>query len=344
MPDFMLDLFSNTPQRRIEVTNLVNEIIPVPTLLGGIDQLFRTVSVRTRTVAIQRIGNQNRLIPVSPIGAPPVELELVGGDIRPFFLRRMAKGTTVYAEELQGVTDFFNFNTVRTLDGEVAQRAAIIRDDFELTNEYMRFGAVQGIVVDADGSTVLDNWFTSWGVPAPTAFDFVLDTATTNIGVIADGVITAMRQATVAGWVNGRTRVHALAGNTFYTKLINHPMYTRAYLNTPNAGQLLNAMPEMVDAFGIVWHRWVEGGNLPTEFNIPDDEVRFFPVGGNEVFQRILGPAEFDPFVNQPGQEIYAMQIPDRDRGAWLRTELYQYPLYICLRPEMLQRGIADAP
>jgi hypothetical protein len=54
----------------------------------------------------------------------------------------------------------------------------------------------------------------------------------------------------------------------------------------------------------------------------------------------VLGPAEFDPFINQPGREIYGMTIPDRDRGAWLRTEAYQYPLFICLRPEMLQVGV----
>jgi len=341
MPDFMSDVFNNTPQRRIEVTNLVNEIIPVPSILGGLgEQLFRTVPVRTRTIAIQRVGRTNRLIPVSPIGAPPVELEVEGGDVRPFFIRRLAKGSTVYAEELQGVTDFFDFNQVRTLDGEIAARAARIRDDFELTNEYQRFGAIQGIVVDSDGSTVLDNWFTAWGVAAPTPFVFDLDIATSNLQQISDNVITAMRQATVDGWIPGRTRVHAMVGNTFFTTFIAHPNYTRAYLNTPNAGQLLNAMPDMVDAFGIVWHRWVEGGNLPTEFNLPDNEVRFFPVGGNDVFQRVLGPAEFDPFVNQPGREIYGMQIPDRDRGAWLRTEMYQYPLFICLRPEMLQQGI----
>ena len=343
MPDFMSDVFTNTPQRRVEVTNMVNEIIPVPTLLGGLGEgLFRTVRVSTRVIAIQRLGSQNRLIPVSPIGAPPVELEVEGGDVRPFFLRRLAKGSTVYAEELQGVTSFFDFQNVKTLDTEVAQRSARIRDDFELTNEYQRFGALQGMTIDADGTTVLDNWFTHWAVPAPTPFDFNLSTPTTNVRVIADNVVTTIRQASVDGWITGRTRVHALTGDNFYTKLISHPSYTQAYLQTPNAGQLIQAMPEMVDAFGIVWHRYLSGGALPSEFDIPPDEVRFFPVGGNEVFQKVLGPAEFDPYVNTPGQDIYAMQIPDRDRGASLRTELYQYPLFMCLRPEMLQKGIVD--
>ena len=343
MPDFMNDFFTNTPQRRIEVTNQLNDIVPVPTLLGGMGQaLFPTRAVSTRTIAIQRVGGQNRLIPVSPIGAPPVELEVEGGDVRPFFLRRIAKGSTVYAEELQGVTDFFDFQNVRTLDAEVMRRAARIRDDIELTNEYQRFGAIQGIVVDADGVTVLDNWFTNWGVPAPTPFNFALATTTTDIRVIADNVITTMRQASVNGWIPGRTRVHALVGEDFYTQLIAHRAYREAYINTPMAGALLDAIPERLDAFGITWHRWLDGGNTPTEFTIPADEARFFPVGGNDVFQRVLGPAEFSPFINQPGREVYGMNIPDRDRGAWLRTEQYQYPLFMCLRPEMLQQGVAN--
>ena len=33
------------------------------------------------------------------------------------------------------------------------------------------------------------------------------------------------------------------------------------------------------------------------------------------------------------------MTIPDRDRNASVRIELYSYPLFICTRPEMLQRA-----
>lgn len=340
MPE-MMDLFNNQVFRRVEITNYLQQLVPVPTLLGtlGVD-LFRTVPVRTRQIAIIKRPGERALIPTSPIGAPPVELELKGGEMRPFFTRRIAKGSTVYAEELQGITLFPEFQAVQTLQAEVAARGTRIRDDVELTNEFQRFGAVQGKTIDADGTTVLDDWFANWGVPAPTPFNFHLDVDTTDLRAICDAIRRAMQLSAPDAWVPGRTRVHCLAGDAFFTALASHPMVERLYLQTPQAQQLAQPFDDVLDIFGVVFHRWA--GLVGSEFEIPADEARFFPVGANEVFQKILAPAEFDPYINQPGQEVYGMTIPDRDRGAWLRTEIYQYPLFMCIRPEILQKGIAQ--
>jgi hypothetical protein len=52
-----------------------------------------------------------------------------------------------------------------------------------------------------------------------------------------------------------------------------------------------------------------------------------------------FSPGEFLPFVGQPGQDVYAMVVIDKDRQAWARPEIYSYPLFICTRPGMLQRA-----
>jgi hypothetical protein len=52
------------------------------------------------------------------------------------------------------------------------------------------------------------------------------------------------------------------------------------------------------------------------------------------VFRVAQSPAETFDFVNTPGPGVYAMTTPDRDRNAFVRIELYTYPLYICTRPE----------
>jgi hypothetical protein len=64
-------------------------------------------------------------------------------------------------------------------------------------------------------------------------------------------------------------------------------------------------------------------------------------VGGKDVFEVAQSPAETFDFVNTPGQPSYAMLIPDRDRNAWIKPEVYSYPLHICTRPAMLQRAKA---
>ena len=72
---------------------------------------------------------------------------------------------------------------------------------------------------------------------------------------------------------------------------------------------------------------------------IGTDKVKFFPVGGRGVFEMAFSPAETFQYVNTPGQAVYAMVVPDRDRDMWVDLEVYSYPLPICTRPAMLQRG-----
>lgn len=75
---------------------------------------------------------------------------------------------------------------------------------------------------------------------------------------------------------------------------------------------------------------------------IAADEAKFFPVNANGVFKKAMAPAEFGGFVNTLGQDTYAMNIPDRDRQAWTKGELYSYPLFLCQRPEVLRKGTAS--
>lgn len=342
MPE-LTDIWNNNAFRPVEITEQITEITYRPTLLGRLGQdLFPVIRSRYRMIAIIRLATVNKLVPVSPIGAPPVELEKAGGRAMPFFTRRLAKGSTVYAEELQGVLQLPLYQAVQTVQAEISQRTAMILDDIELTHEHMRLGAIQGKTIDADGTSVLDDWFAQMGVIEAPAIAFHLDDPDTNLRALIDAMITSVFMASAGAWIQGQTRMHAIVGDDFFTMLMNHPRFTETYLNTPAARELLSMYPDDLDAFGVVWHRF--RGSADGVFAIPTAEARFFPVGaGRDVFQKVLGPAEFDPFINQPGRDIYALTIPDRDRNAWMRTECYNYPLYVCLRPEMLRKGVATA-
>jgi len=335
------DLFTSTSFRAIELTAAFERIDYVPDLLGQFGEaLFPTTRSRFRAVAVFRRDNSRSLVPVSPIGAPPVELEKGGGEFRLFSTKRLAKGSTIYAEELQGVLQLPRLQAVADLTAEVASRGVQIRQDLELTEEHMRFGALMGKVMDADGVTVLDDFYDHWDIAEPTAVNFALNVATTNVRDKCTQIIDAMQLAYKGGWVNGQTVVHALADPAFFALLISHPMVERAYLGWSGAMELNRRSPDEFEFGGIIWHKFRPSDD--GAIAIPAGTARFFPVGARNVFGRALGPAEFEPFINRPGQDIYAMTIPDRDRGAWQRVEGYKYPLYFCLRPEVLQRATAS--
>lgn len=331
------DIFNSAPFRAVELTEVLQNVVPIPRYLGGLgERLFPTVNARARMIMIARMNSVLNLIPVSPTGAPPVELELYGGDARPFVTKRLAKGSTVYAEELQGILNAPLFEAVRGMIEEITRRAGLIRDDHEATEEHMRLGAVMGVVTDADGVTIVDDWFANWGITQPAYVDIALNDVTLNPRLAIDAMTRGIWLDSEGAWVEGQTEIHALVGDTFFTKLVTHPNVEKTYLNYAAAAELRDQIADTFTYGGVVWHRWrgMPGG----PFVIPDNEFRAFPLGAG-AFQRVLGPGEFGAYVNQPGREYISMVIPDRDRDAWVRHEGYKYPLYVCLRPRMLRRG-----
>lgn len=337
----LIDIFNHRAFSAVEVTAVLEDTPYRPDFLGQFGEaLFPTFRSRFRTVAVVKKEKGFQLIPVSPIGAPPVELELGQADIRPFFTRRLAKGSTIYAESLSGILQLPEFDQVQSLQDELAQRALEIRADIETTHEHMRLGAIFGKVVDADGVRILDNWFANWGVAEPVAINFNLNVATTDIRAKCTQVRDAMFNASPGSWLQGRTEVHGLAGQNFFALISNHPDVKAKYLNTANALALSQEQADIFEWGGVTFHKY--RGTPNGEFGIADNECRFFPVGSKDVFQRALGPAEFDPYINTPGQEVYGLTVPDRERGTYTRYEGYSYPLYICQRPEVLQIGVAS--
>jgi hypothetical protein len=136
------------------------------------------------------------------------------------------------------------------------------------------------------------------------------------------------------------TTVHALVGDAFYDALIRHPEVEKTYLNWAAAADLRQDRSFQAFTYGgITWHNY-RGTDDNSTVAIDPDEAKFFPVGARDVFKKAMAPAEFGPYVNTLGQDTYAMNIPDRDRQAWTRGELYSYPLYFVQRPDVLRKGV----
>lgn len=334
-----MNIFASNAFSTFELTTAFEKLDYAPGLLGSLG-IFTPRPSRTRVVAVERRENTLALIETTPIGAPPKELENDKRDIRNFETVRLAKSFTMYAEEVNGIRGFGSETELMQVQAEVARRAARIRRDMEVTHEHMRLGALQGILLDADGSTVIRNYFTEFGISAPTAINFALDTATTKVRLKCHEVVRKMAQASKGAMGPGAT-VHALCGDEFYDKLTTHPEVEKTFLNWQAAADLRqNTAYGAFTYGGITWHNY-RGTDDNSTIAIPTAEAKFFPVGASEVFEVALGPAEFFPWVNAPGQMSYALSIPDRDRQAWNKFELYSYPLYMCTRPEILQKAVA---
>lgn len=335
-----IDVFSGDAFNTFELTATLERVPHIPNLLGGMG-IFQPVPVRTETVAIEKRDGVLALIPVSQRGAPLKGRENEKRNIRDFRTRRIAKSDRLMASEIQGIRAFGSSSELEQVQSETLRRQMALRNDAELTLENMRLGAIQGIVLDADGST-LDDWSAHWGVSAATEIDFDLDAASPASGAVkrkCNQVIRAMMKASKGSWVNGQTEVIALCGDAFFDDLTAHTEVRATYLNQQEASQLRGGYADVYDQVrygNITWINY-RGTDDGTSVAINTDKAKFFPKGARDLFQHVMSPGESFDWVNTPGQEFYSLVIPDEKRNTHVDIELYSYPLIICTNPEILQ-------
>lgn len=338
MSETVMNIFDNAAFRTAELNEkVVKRVDYKPELLGKLN-LFEPIYSRSRTILIANSDKGLKLIPTSATGAPPEELDLTGSKVRPFQTARLAKGSTIYAESLQGVMALPFMDQVKEIGAEIASRTTDITVDMELTWEHMRLGAITGKVYDADGTTLINDWYAQWGVAEPAEINFELTTATTDLRKKFRDLKRQMQKLAKGVWTTG-TRVYGLAGDEFFDLVVNHPQYKETRLGNDRSSEL-----EGIEGYSSITFEGVtlinyRGTDDGTTMAIASDKVKFFPVGARGAFQVGWAPAEFFPYVNQRGRDRYMLMLKDLQRDAWRRVELYSYPLFICTRPEMLLRG-----
>src|SRR5688572_32059032 len=182
-----------------------------PQFIGSLG-IFDDKPQRTRAVMIESRNDELALIQTSPVGAP---LEQRGADkreIRTFNTVRIAKGSRIMADEIQGIRAFGSETELHQVQVEVARRMRQLQNDVELTWEFHRLGAVQGILLDADGSTLV-NFYTAFDVAQPS--EVALDLANTAAGALRpkiEAITRAIIRASKGAFTTGSSIV-ALCGD-----------------------------------------------------------------------------------------------------------------------------------
>lgn len=335
-----MDVFKGNAFSMISLSAAIQKTDYKPQLLGELG-IFEDMPIRTRGLFVERRANSLTLIPTSPTGAPPRELAKDERNLVPLRTTRLSESFTLYAEEIQDIRQFGSETELMQIQAEYLRRMAQVRDNMDLTHEFHRLGALQGILLDADGSSVIYNYFTEFGVSEAAVINFALTTPTTDVRGICHALTRDMARSSKGAFTSATT-VHALCGDTFYDNLIKHPNVEKTYLNWAAAADLRqNTAFGAFSYGGITWHNY-RGTDDNTTVAIAANEAKFFPVGASGVFKKAMAPAEFGPFINTLGRDTYAINVLDRDREAWTKGELYSYPLYFCQRPDVLRKGVGN--
>lgn len=332
------------------LASMSSAIERVPTNPGRLGQLnlFTPNPIRTAVFGVEERKGVLRLIQTTKRGQPVAESTVEKRKMRYFETVRLAEKDTILASELQFVRAFDTIDQVKELQTEMARRMAGptgLVADLDYTREYHRLGAIQGKVMDADGTSVIYDFYSEFGIAEAPEIAFDLSNAAPAAGalrkLVQQKVIRPMRQIAQGARYSG---INALCSPEFFDALISHTEVRETYLNQQEASDLREGYDLKAFNFaGVIWEEYV-GDDTNTEVALAAEKVRFVPGGaGNGIFEVAYSPGERFADIGQLGKESYAHVIPDKDRDSFVDLEIFTYPLYMCKRPDMLLKGRAGS-
>lgn len=342
-----MDIFTGNAFSLVSMLAAFEEVDYQPNFMMNLG-LFMTERSRTKSVSIENRAGTLSVLQTSQRGAPIEQhRKTEKRQLRSFTPPRIATDDTILADEIQDIRAFGRESELMQVMAEVNRRvdgpSGLLRN-VELTWEHMGLGGVQGIVTDADG-TPLFNWFDEFGVTQAAEIDFDLDNASPAEGALYSKCIQVrdqMRRAAKGAW-NTNTLVMGLCGNNFWKNLIVHKEIQDIWKLMIQGGfrdglESLLGNVARIRYGDIVFVRYW-GTDDGTSVAVPTDKCKFFPINAPGVFKKVFAVGESFDHLNQPGRDFYPLIVRDRDRNMWVRIEVYSYPLFLCTRPAMLQRG-----
>jgi len=275
-------------------------------------------------------------VPAGPRGAPSQPRALGARTAKPFIVPHLPQRSTIMADSVQGARLFgaapaadaagspldLAANAVRA---KINALQAVHRRDIDYTIEYHRLGAVRGLILDADGSTLFD-LYSEFGVTQQ-AIAFALGTAGTNIAGKANQVLRLIDQQ--LGGV-AYDHVHVFAGSSWFDDFTGHAKVEKAFENYQNGAFLRTDKRRGFEFGGLVIEEYagrVNGADL-----IDPNEAYAFPVGVPGMFITRFAPADYIETVNTVGLPYYSkQQAMDFNKGIQLESQ--SKPLNLTQRP-----------
>lgn len=335
-----MDVFTNSAFEMRSLTYAIRKAQTIPGLIGSLG-LFMPVPVRTRTISIEQNAHTLRIIQTSEPGAPRTRRSNDKRTLIDLRTRRIEESSKITAEEIQGIRAFGSETELKQIQMEVAERQQMVIDDLSTTVERLRLSCINGILLDADDTTIY-NYYTTFGYTqgSEIAFDWANKTAVRKF--VASNVIRPIIRA-IGGMAPPGMRIVALCGDDFYDLAQENAEYRAAYLNTEKASDLLkDTVFRSFDAWGVTWVNY-RGTDDNSAVAIGATKAKFFPVGVRGLFQEAFSPAPTFPTVNTKGQEWYSRIVTDKDRQEWVDVEVESHRLPICTRPDVLLQGKSGA-
>ena len=334
------DVFNQDAFSMETLTDAINKMPFVPGRAGQVPG-WEERGVATTQIVIEERDGLLTLLPTLPRGAPATQKVTSKRKVRSLVVPHIPYEDTVQASEVQDVREFGSESALQGVQSVVNERLDEMAQAHDATLEHLRIGALKGLILDADLSTIY-NLFTEFGVSAPADVDFDLGASNPTIGDVRKLCHQVQRDIEDELGAAVLTGVHGFCGKDFFDGLVVHPEVRESYERWQANGQVGEFLRQRMHrrAFpyaGIMFeeYRGTVGG---VQF-IADEDCRFFPVGVRGLYRNYYAPADFMETTNTIGIPRYAKQAPDAEFNRWVKLHTQSNPLPIVTRPRVLIRG-----
>jgi len=337
----IIDIFNDDAFSTETLTVAINEMDHVPGRAGELAFAGNGEGVATTSVVIESKAEGLSLIKTSPRGAPAQQETQDKAKLLSILVPHIKLEDHISADSIQNVRAFGSESELRGVQSVVNQQMQKMVRRHDLTLEHHRLGALRGVILDSDASTLV-NLFTAFGVSQEGEVDFELDDTTadfTQVRTKCHGIIRTMRKnAKVAIPASGR--VWAFCGDNFFDNLVEHPAVKGAYDGYAAAERRLgDSYAYGVFEFGGIFFENYRGTDDNSTVAVDPDKAIFFWTGVPGMYAEYYAPADFMETVNTIGLPRYAKIAPDTRFNQFVDLHTQQNPLPLCLRPKTLMKA-----
>jgi len=319
-------------------------IMKLPNLYNRVTGMFPEQPINTTTVLVEQSNGTLNIVRSRERGAPADKVVADKRALRSLVIPHIPVEDVVLPHEIQNVRAFGSATGLETQAGVMARKLQKMKNIIDQTREFLSVGALKGVILDADGST-LYNLFTEFGITSASnpgdvgkylVLDFVLDSDAT---IVKTKCLSVKRHIEKNLRGERMTGIRGLASSTFFDAFTTHPEVEKAYANYQALNQNLAEDYRKGFTFGgITWEEynasWTDkDGNVRAA--IADNKAICFPEGTGNTFETVVAPGNFIETANTMGLPYYAVQeAKPKGQGYDLWAEANVLP--ICKRPEVL--------
>ncbi|MGO7445131.1 major capsid protein [Rhizobium leguminosarum] len=173
----------------LTLTTAIN-ILPVEAVSADEIAKFAESGINTVTAMVEEKEGRIGIVKSAPRGSVGTGLSSKNRKVRTFAVPHFPTYDAILASEVQGVRQFGSTDVMETLASKLAEKQADMQAYLTRTQNFAKWGAIQGICYDEDGSVLFD-WHDTFGVIRN---EFTIDLDDANLNLVAE-LVKLKRQA-----------------------------------------------------------------------------------------------------------------------------------------------------